>query len=501
MESNKSKREEIQTRSVSKAERSSENRLSNGVELNMQNNPGSDVRISDETLANQLDLEDRYGIDPDTNYIEGAQVRHPNRQADATSAKVRMGRLSSGRRAGKNGVQGSNGMSARPDRLDLTKEALIELANFTSRVCVTIYMPAHEDTSVPNSVNVDTILFKTLLQQCEKMRDGEDAVLLKSCLQPAYDLVHNVDFWREQKGGGYAFFIAEGFFRYTTLRVAPETQTLVNDSFLIQQLLPYTLDQQYFYLLVISKKQSKLFRGDRFALTPVSIPEMPNGIEDVVHLEQKDDQNLFRTGSSGGGGGAVYHGTGSSRPDDKENIAMYLAEVDSTLRQSALRDETAPLLLAGVGYIIPIYRKVTRYNNVWDTALTGSREFENETTLHAEAADAMRSYFDEPKKLALADYGNKSASGLTSFILDDIIRAAHYKRIETLFVDKKARLSGSFDETTDRLTVHASDNDHDDDLVHKTILKTVMFGGKVFILDQEEMPARRMMAAVMRYGL
>ena len=53
---------------------------------------------------------------------------------------------------------------------------------------------------------------------------------------------------------------------------------------------------------------------------------------------------------------------------------MYLAEVDNTIRKEVLRDSTAPLLLASVGYIIPIYKKVTHYNNVWEAALTGNRD-------------------------------------------------------------------------------------------------------------------------------
>jgi hypothetical protein len=466
-----------------------------------KNDQSLSIGENDAQLKNQFDLEERYGIDPDTNMIEGAQVRHPNRPEDKSNGGRRAGAKSSTVRHQRRAKEpdASNNTLVMPEELtNLSKETLVELSSIQGGTCISVYMPTHRPIN-GSATAVDAILFKTLLQQCERMREGDDAALLARVLRPAHELIRNESFWRSQTGAGLAFFFAENFFKYASLRAAPETQTTVNHSFLVSPLLPFVQDQAHFYLLVISKKQSKLFRGDRFGLNYISVPEIPNGIEDVVHLEEKDDQNLIRSGSSGGGGGAVYHGTGSSRPDDKDNIAMYLAEVDSTIRKEVLRDSQAPLLLAGVGYIIPIYRKITRYNNVWDIALTGNREFENDAALHAEALEAMRDYFERPKKQALADYGNKSATQLTSFILDDIVRAAHYKRIEVLFVDKKASLWGSFDEVNDQLTVHASEVPGDDNLIDKIVLKVLLSGGSVYMLDQHEMPVNRMMAAVMRY--
>lgn len=67
------------------------------------------------------------------------------------------------------------------------------------------------------------------------------------------------------------------------------------------------------------------------------------------------------------------------------------------------------------------------------------------------------------------------------------------------FVDKRARLRGSFNEETDLLIVHASDTPGDVDLIDLTISKTRAAGGEVFMLDAKEMPVNRMMASIMRY--
>src|ERR1044071_8020365 len=120
-----------------------------------------------------------------------------------------------------------------------------------------------------------------------------------------------------------------------------------------------------FFVLVLSKKNAKFFRADASGLRHVEISELPNGISDVVHLEEKDDQNLFRTGG-GAGKTSNTHGMGAGVPDEKQNIVMYLKEVDKTLWSSGLNKSTAPLVLAGVEYIVSMYKEVSQYKHIME---------------------------------------------------------------------------------------------------------------------------------------
>lgn len=449
------------------------------------------------SLDDQIEIEDKYGIDPDTNAVDGVPVRHPNRNIDKD--RERKSTTAKKGSKGTNGARTSDQPGAGPDLIGLSRESLEQLSSFSGPFCVTAYLPTHL-TGAELNEQVDAIQLKNVLQEAERARiDTVDKRVMENTLAPAYALLRNDDFWRRQTAKGIAFFIGDGFFKYITLPSVPNATSHVNNAFLVGPLVPYIINQNYFYLLAISKKQSKLFRADAFGMSYIDLPEMPNGIEDVVRLEEKENQNLFRTGSSGAGGGANYHGMGSGQPDEKENIAMYLAEVDSTIRKDVLHNENVPLLLAGVGYLIPIYKRVSHYNNVWDSAITGNREYDNEVPLHQEAVDAMRSYFDEPKSKALAQYGDQSATDRTSTLPDEVIRAAHHGRINTLFVRKEAQLWGTYDEINDKVVVHGAEVPGDRDLVDLTVLKTVLTGGNVFILEEHEMPHGSTMAAIMRY--
>jgi hypothetical protein len=143
--------------------------------------------------------------------------------------------------------------------------------------------------------------------------------------------------------------------------------------------------QQHFFVLILSKKQAKLFRGDLLGLKHIEISELPNGIEDVVHIEEKD-QKLFRTAQSGRGN---VHGVGAGVPSEKENISMYLKEVDQTLWKEGLNKENAPLVLGGVEYIVAIYKDISQYKHITDKALTGSLENEDPKEIYRRAKEIV----------------------------------------------------------------------------------------------------------------
>ncbi|HZY82789.1 MAG TPA: hypothetical protein VFE50_24885 [Cyclobacteriaceae bacterium] len=150
--------------------------------------------------------------------------------------------------------------------------------------------------------------------------------------------------------------------------------------------------QSYFYVLLLSKKQAKLFRGDQSGFGEIKVNEMPNGVSDVVHIEEKEGQNLFRTGSSGGGSGAAYHGTGSTAPDDKQNTFMYLKEVDRTLWKEVLNKEKAPLILGGVDYIVAMYRDLSQYKNITEESLSGNLDNEELQKIYKKAKELVNPF-------------------------------------------------------------------------------------------------------------
>jgi hypothetical protein len=444
-----------------------------------------------------LDIADKYtgGLAEDAMNVK---LRHPNRNNNKHEERTQEKRDNDVK--SKKEVLLPKQIETEPQQiLTMSREIFAELAAYVAPRCITIYLPTHTSGAAVNEQN-DLIEFKSRIQQVSSRlkAEGMSQELVDRIVGAGYKLIANEPFWRELTCG-LVVFLADGYCKYYKMPVSPKDEILVNSSFLLNPLIPVVTQRDYFFLLVLSKKQARFYKGDRFGLTYIPVPEMPNGIDDVVHFEEKDDQKLWRTGSSGAGGGANYHGIGAGKPDDKENIAMYLDEVDETLWKDHLSNETAPLLLAGVEYLVSIYRQVAQYNNIWPEALHGSHEHDDLQTLHKASHLKMQRYFVQRREKMLENYGVATGAGLSSSILDDVIPAAFYSRISVLFAQHGEHIWGSFDEQDNVLDLHAEQREGDECMLDKAVIKTLLNGGEVFLLSKDEMPAHSKLAAIFRY--
>jgi hypothetical protein len=451
------------------------------------------------SVEQYLDMADKYTEGADE-MPANVKVRHPNRNVNKGEDRKEQP-LNKASYKSKNETFKDDRSPVVPEELPgvLTKEVFADLANYTSDHCISIYLPTHR-AGVEVNENADNLAFKNALQSVAatlKQR-GIDQTGVQRILEPGYDLLRSDTFWRALNRG-LAVFMADGFFKYVKMPDTPREEIMINNSFMMKPLVNAMTVTEYFYLLVISKKQAKFFKADAFGMSLMEIDELPNGVTDVVHFEEKEDQKLFRSESGQAGKGAAFHGHGAGKPDEKEHLAIYLEEVDETLWKEVLSRETVPLLLAGVEYLLPIYRSVSEYNNIWPEVLTGSHEHEDINTLWEQARKIMEPYFRERTKKALAMYGNQSATALTSSIPADVIPASHYSRVWHLFVKKDQHIWGTFNEMENILNVHDEKQEGDECLIDKAVIKTILNGGDVHFLSPEDMPADSSIAALMRY--
>jgi hypothetical protein len=68
-----------------------------------------------------------------------------------------------------------------------------------------------------------------------------------------------------------------------------------------------------------------------------------------------------------------------------------------------------------------------------------------------------------------------------------------------LFVQRDEQIWGTFDEQANELVIHEKQEENDDSLLDKAVMKTILNGGEVFVVDKEDMPVQSKLAALMRY--
>lgn len=452
-----------------------------------------------EDVEQDLEMTDKYIKAPDE-LADNVYMRHPNRNTEKEYDKQDKDENPSAKSI-INTVDKEHHPATNVEELPnvLDKSIFNDLASYKADICISVYIPTHKKGEAVNN-HQDLIRFKNAVQQAKQMLEekGTDETTVQRILQPAYDFVRNEDFWMEQNKG-FVAFIADGYFKYAKLPVAVDEEVYINNSFLLSPLVPSLYSDERFYLLVLSKKNAKIYKGDAFGMEELDVPELPNGVTDVVHFEEKDDQNLFRTGGRGGTGGANFHGIGGGEPDEKKHLTMYFDEVDETLMKHVLATENAPLLLAAVDYLIPLYKSVAKYNFIADEAITGNYEHEDVNTLFKMAKEKLQSYFKQHVQKELNNYYNNSATNLTSTDANEIIPGAYYARVAHLFVQKGVSMWGSFDKDNNTLQLHSNRQDKDENLLDKAVVKTILNGGEVHMLNKEEMPDGAAIAAFFRY--
>jgi hypothetical protein len=451
------------------------------------------------SIGEYLELADKYTKGADE-MPANVKLRHPNRNASKGDEKKDRINNKSSYKSKNDSLNGARTPVVSQELPGvLTKELFTDLANFSGQHCVSLYIPTHK-AGIEINENNDNIAFRNALQHAasDLKQKGVDPEKIQKMLEPGYELVRDEMFWRNLNRG-LAVFLSDNFFKYVKMPDTPREEMMVNSSFMLKPLVNAMTVREYFYLLVISKKQVKFFKVDAFGINQIELPELPNGVGDVVHFEEKEDQKLFRSESGQAGKGASFHGHGAGRPDEKEHLAIYLEEVDETLWEEILSRENAPLLLAGVEYLLPIFRSVSHYKNIWPEMMKGSHEHDDVNSLYRQAREIMEPYFRERTKKALDTYGNQSATALTSSIPTDVIPAAHYARIGHLFVQKNEHIWGTFNESENILNVHDSKEERDECLIDKAVIKTILNGGDVHFVSKEDMPSESVIAAVMRY--
>ena len=368
--------------------------------------------------------------------------------------------------------------------------------------CISIYMPTHR---VGREMQQDPIRFRNLLTKAERRlaERGLRIPEVKAVLKPAQTLKMNAKFWQHQSDG-LALFIATGFMRYYCLPSNFEELLVIAECFHLKPLLPLLSRNGHFYVLALSQKQVRLLEGSLFSIDEVDLEDIPTSLHEALRYDDPERQLQFHTGTNTpgrvGARPAIFHGQGISEDDAKTDLLRYFQQVDKGLTE-LLGDEQAPLVLAGVDYLLPIYQQANNYPYLVKEAIEGNPDDLTAADMHKQAWKIVKPIFSIDQRQALARYQELSGSGskLASNSLKLIIPAAHYGRVDTLFVALGAQLWGNFDAPKNILEQHQKFRPGDQDLLDLAAVQTLLNGGVVYALETQMMPDDAPLAAIFRY--
>ncbi len=385
----------------------------------------------------------------------------------------------------------------------LSKIELRNLMNKQKGVCVSIFLPTRRG-------GVESQQDELRLRH--QIRDAENRLLLENLrstevekmLEPINALLENGEFWLNTSDG-LAIFRSPDLFHYFRLPCNFKEQVIVSDHFYLKPLLPLLTNDGRYYILALSQNDIRLLEGTRYSVHQVELPEkVPESLAEALKYDEPENEVSYYSSSSGasvGKGGrraAIFYGQGVGHDDSKDNLLRYLQQIDRGLHE-LLRDEKVPLVLAGVEYLFSFYRQANTYPYLLDEGVTGNPDKLSPETLHKEAWAVVQPYFQKAQEESAAQYKDNVGTALTSNDIREILPAAYYGRVSSLFVAIDQELWGTFDPASNTMHVHKEVRFKDDDLLDEATTQTLLHGGAVYAQPRTEVPGQGFLAAVFRY--
>ena len=384
----------------------------------------------------------------------------------------------------------------------LTRAELEQLMRKEQQWCVSIYMPTHRTGS---EAQQDPVRLKNLLGEAEKRLSdhGVGRRDVQKMLEPASKLLQSSHFWQHQSDG-LAIFISPNRVRRFRLPLYFAELMVVTDHFHINPLLPLFTGDGQFYILALSQNEVRLLNGTRYSVSEVDIRQVVGSlVEEISSDDLQASLHLHTSGSPGGktGDGSVtFHGQGGGDVSAKDDLLRYFRLIADGLTEF-LQGDQVPLVLAGVEYLLPIYKEANTYPNLIDAVIKGNPDLLSAEDLHKSAWNILGSLFQAAREEAVAHYQQLAgqASERVADTLEKIVPAAYHGQVETLFVSAGKQQWGVFNPVTNEIEIHDQMESGDEPLLDLAAVQSYLKGGIVYSVEPEKVPGGTTAAAVLRY--
>ena len=387
----------------------------------------------------------------------------------------------------------------------LSRESLQSLMETQHGPCISLFMPT-DRTGVEGPQ--DQLRIRRLIREAESLVRGKaqlHSAQVEDLLEPLRALLGDERFWRHASDG-LAIFRSPQTFRSFRLPSSFKEQVVVGDHFYLRPLLPLLIFDGRFYVLALSHNAVRLLACTPYSASGLKLPEqVPTSLAEFLRDKERENElqshssASFGTVGKGGRHPAIFHGQGVGTDEDKDDILRYFQHIDRGLHE-LLRDETAPLVLAGVEYLFPIYQEANSYPHLLEQGIAGNPDKLKEETLRRRAWAIVEPSVLQARREAAVQYRDLASTERTSNNTSEIVPAAYYGRVASLFVARDQEQWGTFDPATDTLQVHEQAQPGDEDLLDLAATQTLQHDGVVYAVEQTGMPDEAPLAAVFRYA-
>lgn len=261
----------------------------------------------------------------------------------------------------------------------LSRHELKALMAYQSNPCISIFLPTHQEAGP--EMQQDPLRLKNLHHQAQEilLARSIESTQVETLLEPVATLLTDQHIWKHPEGSLVVLRSPDTFLFYQ-LPLSLKEQVIVSNHFYLKPLLPLLINNGYFYILALSQNEVRMLKATRSGVEELTLPEsVPLSLAATTRYNQTEKVLEYHSGASTATRGKkdrrpmMFHGQGDSSDNERQTILHYFQQIDRGLHE-LLHNETAPLVLAGVEFLLPIYREANTYPYLVPEGVLGNHE-------------------------------------------------------------------------------------------------------------------------------
>lgn len=385
-----------------------------------------------------------------------------------------------------------------------TKQDFLRLGEIHDQHCISIYISTHRLGGDEAELQ-DRTAFKNQLKEVKrKLKDYKlTQSEIENYTKPLNDLLDKENFWRTLSDS-LVVFLYGGELSYYAVPLKLTDCNYVADHLYLKPLAPMVNRHARFFIMVLSLGNMRFFDASEHTITEVNIEGLiPRDMEEsqLLSVDENQKQLQWRSQQGEPAQNSMFHGHGAGNESEKKlQIQKYFQEIDRGLMEM-LHDEKAPLVVAGVDYLFPIFKDACNYKNLYDHHLVGNFDVVHPSEIHNRVWDLIENDFKADIDKKKEKYHELLKVDRAAYQLEEVIPGSIVGRTDTLFLEKNRNIWGSYKENDHSITIDQEKDINNACLLNKSAVNTIKNGGEVYILDPENMPEDVSAAAIFRYEM
>lgn len=364
-----------------------------------------------------------------------------------------------------------------------TFEDYVTLASFRDDICVSIYVPT---TPLSKEAAGAKIALKNLCKAAveQLIASGKERQKVSAIEDQIGLLIDDDVFWAHQSNSLAVLVNPEGL---KTFRLPNQTQSIVEVSnrFHLAPLLRTLTFPYAAYILALSQGSVRLLEV---------FPNQPPKVVAIAGLPDDAPSSVGRASVRDRSPNRRIHGS----EGQKVLLRMYARRVDEALR-GFLAGRRTPLILAAVQPLDAIFRSVCSYPHLARQTVAMATDSATDLDLATRSREILDAIHNEELSSLRALLDTRTGQCRVTYDIATAARAATFGAVEALFVDVDAGQWGTVNDDDGQVSVAVEPSAASYNVINEIAGRTLISGGKVLGLREDEIPGGGPLAAILRF--